>query len=157
MEKTDMLEPKFKPKPGQIDYTHARWCPVINVVVMHRGKILIVKRSKHLRFYPGLWNGIGGFLDDKKSLEEKVREELHEELGIKPRDIILMKFGQIFDADDPKIKKTWVIHPVLVKVRTNKIRLDWEAEEYRWVRPKEVKDFRIVPSFRRVLNDPIVR
>lgn len=148
-----MREPKFVSKPGQTDYTHARWAPVINCVVTYRSKILIVKRSKNMRLYPGLWNGIGGFLDDERSLEEKVRDELREELGLRAKDIVSIKLGQIFDADDPKLKRTWVIHPALVKVRTNKIRLDWEAEEYRWVVPEEIENYELVPSFRRVLRN----
>src|SRR3989338_2257419 len=73
---------KFKSKPGQIDYTNARWAPVINCVVKYRDKILVVQRSKDLNFYPGYWNGISGFLDDKRSFEQKVKDELREELGI---------------------------------------------------------------------------
>ena len=72
---------KFKPKPGQIDYTNARWAPVINCVVKYKDRILIVQRSSKLNFYPGYWNGISGFLDDKRSLEEKARDELKEEAG----------------------------------------------------------------------------
>lgn len=146
------MNTSFVPKPGQVDYTHARWAPVLTCVLMHGGKILIVKRSRKMRLYPGLWNGIGGFLDDGKSLKGKVEEELAEELGIKKRDIISMRAGVIFDADDPKYRKTWVIHPVLVRVRGKEVSLDWEAEEYAWVTPREAEKFPIVPSFRRTLN-----
>lgn len=77
-----MSKPKFKPKPGQVDFTNIRWAPVINCVVKHQDKILLVKRSKELNLYPGYWNGISGFLDDQRSLTEKVEEEIKEELGI---------------------------------------------------------------------------
>ena len=145
-------EPKFIPKSGQIDFTHARWAPVINCVVKHKDKILIVKRGMGLRLYPGLWNGIGGFLDDHKSLEEKVYEELREELGVKKSDIVSIHLGQIFDADDPQTKKTWVIHPVLVKVKTDKITLDWEADEYRWITFNEIQSLTLTPGFQEVLD-----
>jgi len=39
---------KFKPKPGQIDFTHARWSPVINCVVKYKNKILIAQRNKKI-------------------------------------------------------------------------------------------------------------
>lgn len=139
---------RFIPKPGQTDYTHARWAPVITCVVMHGNNILLVKRSRRMRLYPGFWNAIGGFLDDNKSLKEKVEEELKEELGIKKHDILSMRFGEIFDADDRKYRKTFVIHPVIVRVRSKNITLDWEAEEYVWVTPREASKFRVVPSFR---------
>ncbi len=144
--------PTFKAKPGQVDYTHARWAPVINCVVQNGSKFLIVKRNSSMRLYPGYWNGIAGFLDDRKTLEEKVKEELCEEAGIKASDILSIKLGEIFDLDDPKYRKTWIVHPVLVKVKHRKIRLDWEAEEYRWISAKEIKRFKITPNFEKVLK-----
>jgi isopentenyldiphosphate isomerase len=119
---------------------------------------LLVKRSKNLKFYPGLWNGISGFLDDRRSIEQKVKDELAEEVGIKEKDIISIKVGQVFDLDEPKYKKTWIVHPVLVRMRANKclrankIKLDWEAKEFKWIGPKEVEKFKLVPGFGRVIK-----
>ena len=141
----------FNPKPGQIDYTSVRWAPAINCVVKHADKILIVKRSLDMKFYPGWWNGLGGFLDDDKSLEEKVKEEIMEEIGIEEKDIISIKLGEIFDYDDPELGKTWIIHPALVEVKTNKVVLDWEADDYRWARPDELAGFEITPSFKKII------
>jgi ADP-ribose pyrophosphatase YjhB (NUDIX family) len=145
-------EKKFKPKQGQVDFTHIRWAPVLNCVVMHKGKILLIKRSASMRLYPGYWNSVGGFLDDNKSLKEKVEEELREELGIRKSQVTSMRFGQVFDQDEPKYKKTWIVHPVCATVKTNKVVLDWEGEEYRWVTLKEAKRLKLLPGFRLVLK-----
>lgn len=142
----------FKPKPGQIDFTHARFAPVINCVLAYRGKILVVRRSRPLNLYPGYWNGISGFLDDARSLGEKVRDELREEVGIYSKDIISIRLGQIFLQEAPKYKKTWIVHPVLVRVRTTRVKLDWEASAYRWVSPREVQRMKLLPGFARVLT-----
>src|SRR3990167_617521 len=72
----------FRLKRGQVDYSRARWAPVVNCVLKYKNKILIVERSKKLRFYPGYWNGVSGFIDDQRSLNEKVIDELKEEVGI---------------------------------------------------------------------------
>lgn len=72
---------KFIARNGQTDYTHIRWTPVINCVVEYNNKILLVRRSTKLNLYPGYWNGISGFLDDKNNLSDKVKEELREEVG----------------------------------------------------------------------------
>jgi len=143
---------KFKPKSGQIDYTKARWAPVINCVVKYKNKFLLVQRSEKLNFYPGYWNGISGFLDDNKTLAEKVREELKEELGINKKDILQIRLGEVFDQDEPKYKKTWIVHPVLVKVKTDKIKLDWEARNYQWVNLQEAKKLKLLPGFDKVLE-----
>lgn len=144
---------KFKAKSGQIDYTNARWAPVINCVVKYKDKILIVQRSKKLNFYPGYWNGISGFLDDKKSLTEKIIDELKEELGM-PRSMIKkIRLGEIFDQEELKYKKTWIVHPVLVEVKTDRIKLDWEARGYKWVTLQEAVELKLLPGFDRVLKN----
>jgi len=142
----------FKPKPGQIDYTNARWTPVINCVLKYRDKILVVQRSKNLDFYPGYWNGISGFLDDRKSLKEKVAQELKEEVGISKNKIRKIKLGGIFHQEEPRYKKTWIVHPVLVEVKTNKIKLDWESDDYKWATPKEIKKLKLLPGFDKALK-----
>lgn len=147
-----MAEPKFDPKPGQVDYTHIRWAPVVNCVVENGGKILLVRRSKDMRLYPGFWNGVSGFLDDNKGLEEKVREELREELSIQAEDITSITLGQIFDQDAPEYNKTWIVHPVLVAVKETAIQLDWEAERYMWVTIEETKQMDLLPGFGLVLD-----
>ena len=143
---------KFKPNPGQVDYTKVRWAPVINCVVTYKKKILIIQRSKNSNFYPTYWNGISGFLDDKKSLKQKVREELKEEIGISEKEIKSIQLGEIFDQEAPQYKKTWIVHPVLVKIKTDKIKLNWEAQDYKWVSLKDAKKFQLLPGFEKVLE-----
>ena len=142
----------FKPKPGQVDYTNIRWAPVINCVLKYKNKVLLLQRSETLNFYPGFWNGVSGFLDDNKSLEEKVVEELKEELGLKKSEIKNMKSGEVFDQDEPKYTKTWIVHPVLVEVKTEKIKLDWESRNCKWVSFKEAVMMKLLPGFDKVLE-----
>jgi len=165
----------FVPRPGQVDYRQIRWAPVLNCVLQYKNKFLIVQRSAKMNVYPNAWNGIAGYLDDRKSLKEKIWEEMREECGLKPKDIISMRPGTVFDHEAPQYKghkpcvssslrgsvktsfstsllarqnkKTWVIHPILVKVKTDKIKIDWEAQDYRWVKLNEIKKFKIIPSF----------
>jgi len=147
-----MKKIKFKPKPGQIDYTKARWAPVINCVVYYQGKILLVQRSKNLNFYPNYWNGVSGFLDDKKSLVQKAEEELKEELGIAKKQIKSLTMGEIFHQEAPKYKKTWIVHPILVEMKSDKIKLNWETQDCKWTRLKDAKRMKLMPGFEKVLE-----
>lgn len=147
-----MSKPVFKPKAGQVDYTNIRFAPVINCVLKYKNKILIVKRSKKLNLYPNYWNGISGFLDDQQSLEEKVFEEIREELNIAKNKIKNIRLGEIFDQEEKKYKKTWIVHPVLVEIETNKIKLDWEAQDYKWATLSEVKKLKLLPGFDKILE-----
>lgn len=142
----------FKPKKGQTDYTHARWAPVINCVVKYRDRILLVKRSNSVGFYPGYWNGIAGFLDDRRSFEKTLKDELKEEVGISTKNIVRIRRGEIFHDDDTRYKKTWIVHPVLVEVSTDAITLDWEAVAWKWMKPSEAQKLKLVPGFRMVLK-----
>jgi len=143
---------KFQLKPGQIDYSGARWAPVINCVLKYKDKILIIRRSRKLHFYPGYWNGVSGFLDDNRSLEQKVKEEVNEELGINEESIIDITLGEIFHKDELEYKKTWIVHPILVEVNTDKIKLDWEAQDYKWINYGEAKNYKLMPGFETVLE-----
>lgn len=145
-------EPKFTPKPGQIDFTNIRRAPVINCLVKYKDNILLLKRSKKMRLYPGYWSGVSGFLDDDRGVEAKVREELKEELGISKEDILSIKQGEVFEREEEKYQKTWIVHPILVSLKTDKVKLDWEAEKCIWVFPKEIKNFDVIPGFERILE-----
>ena len=147
-----MEVPKFKPRPGQTDYTNIRWSPVINCVLINEGKILVVQRNEKLNFYPGYWNGVSGFLDDQRSLIEKVKDELCEELGIPAEGIVSIQLGDIFDQEEEKYCKTWIVHPVLVEVKNRDIKLDWEAKNYKWATFNEIKTMKLLPGFEEVLK-----
>ena len=143
---------KFQPKLEQMDFTNIRYAPVVNCVLIHEGKILFVKRSGDLNFYPNVWNGISGFLDDEKSFGEKVKEEIAEEVGITEENIISIRRGEIFHQDEPNYGKTWIVHPVLVEVKTSAVTLDWEAQRHRWLSVSEVKVLDLLPGFDEVLK-----
>ena len=134
-----MAESKFIPKPGQVDYTNIRYAPTINIVVTYAGKILMVKRSRELRLYPGKWDWICGFLDDDKSIEEKAMEELHEELGLGEEQIESLTRGKVRIDESEGYRKTWIIVPILAKVKTSEYTLDWEASEAKWCSPAELR------------------
>lgn len=145
-------EPMFKPKPGQKDFTNEKRAPVINCVVQCGNKILIARRSSRMNFYPGFWSGVSGFLDDGKSVEEKAKEELQEEFNIGERNILEIVEGIPIEQEDTKYGKTWVVHPVLVKVSTDTVVPNWEVEDYRWIDPEEVGSFELVPGYDMVVS-----
>ena len=144
--------PHFTPREGQVDFHHIRWAPVMNIALMHGEEYLVVKRSETMNFYPGLWNGISGFIDDGQSLDEKVREELREELGLKEEAILSIELRGIFDQEAPELGKTWIVHAIKATVQHKEITLDWEASEHRWLTGEEYRTLELVPGFATVLD-----
>jgi len=147
-----MAEPKFVPKPGQVDYTNIRYAPVINVVVEHEGRVLLVQRSPDMHLYPSYWNGVSGFLDDAHSIEEKTTQELFEEIGVAAKQIRSIERGSVILQEAPKYNKTWLVVPVLARIDTMEFKLDWEAITARWFAPSEVHKLQLWPGFEQVLG-----
>lgn len=146
------VEPPFVAKPGQVDFSDIRWCPVMNCVLVYQDKILIVKRSSGMRLHPNCWNGISGFLDDYQVLEDKVREEVREETGLVGEQLASIELRGVFVEDDVEFGKTWVVHAIKVEVTSPDITLDWEATEYKWIAPGELQQYDLLPGFAEVVD-----
>lgn len=151
-----MTEPKFIPKPGQIDYTNIRYAPTINCIVKYQDEFLLLQRSSDLHFYPGYWNGLSGFLDDHKDIEDKVKEELWEELGITSDKVIFIKIAQPIYRDEKEYDKTWIVFPILVEVSTQELKTDFEHSGFKWFKINEISDmlnnYKIIPDIKDILG-----
>ena len=143
--------PKFE--DGRIDYSNSDEAPVITVFVKYQDKILLLKRSDKVRTYRGKWNTIAGYLDEVRPIKEKVLEEIKEEIQVFEKDILNIKYKDSYKLEDKKIKKIWIVHPVLVELKNKaEIVLDWEHIEYRWIKPVEINNFDIVTGLDKILK-----
>lgn len=151
-----MEQPKFIPKPGQIDYTNIRYAPTINCIIKYKDEFLLLQRSSNLNFYPGYWNGVSGFLDDHKGIEDKVKEELWEELGITEDKIISIKIAQPIYRDEKEYDKTWIVFPILVDISTQDFKIDFEHSEYKWFKINDITEiattYKIIPDIKDILK-----
>ena len=105
-----------------------------------------------MRLYSGCWNGVSGFLDDARSIEEKVTQELGEELGIAPEGIGSIERGQVLPQEAPEYRKTWFGVPVLARVGVTDFKLDWEAKRAKWHAPDEIGKLGLLPGFDMVIS-----
>ncbi len=144
-------EPVFVPRPGQVDYTHNRYAPVLNAVVACRGKVLLLQRSSGMRSYPNHWCGVSGYLDDDRPVEDKARQEMLEEVGITTDEILSMQRGTVLLQEAPEYRKSWLVVPVLVRVRDRRYRLDWESRAAGWFSMDEATNLPLLPGFDAVL------
>lgn len=131
---------------GRINYHGSKEALVLVIFVEFDKKFLLLKRSRHVLAYKGKWNGVGGYIDEPKTLSEKVKEELWEELKIPAREIKEIFVGKNFMAVDKTIGMKWYVYPVLVRlVRKSVIRLNREHTKYVWVKSQEFKNFDVIP------------
>ena len=142
---------------GRINYRNADKAPVVTIIVKFKDKILLLKRSNNVSTYRGKWQAVAGYLDEVRPLKEKVLEELREEIGVLEKDIEKIKYGKMFEFHDKDIGKTWIVNPVLAKLKKKpQIKIDFEHTDYKWISPEEIGKVDIVPnlkeSMKRVLN-----
>jgi ADP-ribose pyrophosphatase YjhB (NUDIX family) len=135
------------------DYTHARSAPVIIIFVKYRDKFILVKRSEKMLTYQGLWSCLAGFVDDDKTMEEKVAFEIEEELGLKRTDIKEIKKGDTYLFVDNDLDREWIRHLFLVEITNPNVKLSWEHTETVWVLPDEAKNYKTTPGF----NEDLVK
>jgi ADP-ribose pyrophosphatase YjhB (NUDIX family) len=134
------------------DYTHAHSAPVIVIFVKYRDKFLLVKRSEKMLTYKGLWSCLAGFVDDEKTMEEKVRFEIVEELGLKETDIKEIKQGDTYLFVDEELNREWIRHLFLVEITNPNIKLSWEHTEMLWVLPEDATKNETTPGFKEDLE-----
>ncbi|OHA87990.1 MAG: hypothetical protein A2653_02730 [Candidatus Zambryskibacteria bacterium RIFCSPHIGHO2_01_FULL_43_25] len=131
------------------DYTYARSAPVLVIYVKYKDKVLLAKRSDKMITYKGLWSCLAGFVDDEKTMEEKVIYEIEEELGLKKEDIKSVIKGDTYLFIDQELDREWIRHLYLVEITSPSIKLSWEHSEYVWITPgdKNEKGYKTTPGF----------
>ncbi len=136
----------------KVDYTNIHWAPIIHCIIKYNDKILLIQRAETLD-YPFYWSGVSGFLDDQKSLQSKAKEELREEVGVTFKQIKSMHMGEIFHKKTSAFKKTWIVHPILVELYSNKIQLNpQECHNFRWVQLININKFRLLPGCKETIK-----
>ena len=138
---------------SRIDYSNSDTAPVIRIFLKYKDEFLLLKRSEKVRTYQGKWNAVAGYLDEVKPIRKKVLEEIKEELGVTEDDILSIRIGETFEFTDNIIKKTWIVHPILAKLKNKPdIKLDWEHTEHKWIKLEELGSFDTVPHLSRGLE-----
>ena len=124
-----------------------------------QAQVLLLRRSERVGTYRGRWAGVSGYLEADsvtgsalgRPLEQAYRE-IEEEVGLARGDVRLLAAGEPLVVSDKAIGTRWTAHPFLFEaLRPEGIRLDWEHEEFRWVRPEEVSGMETVPALAEAL------
>jgi 8-oxo-dGTP diphosphatase len=132
---------------GRIDYHGSPENFVFNIRIRYDEKILLLKRSDKIGAYKGKWDSIWWFIDEEKPADQKISEEIHEELWITPDEIQSIHKGRIHVMMDKEMGRARINYPVLVTLQHEpKIQLDRENSEYQWITPDEIIKFDTVPE-----------
>ena len=124
-------------------------------------RILIVRRSERVGSYHGRWAGISGFVEPHVTPDEQAFTEISEETALLTEQVRMLRRGAVVEYSDEELGRHFYIHPYLFVVLTpERIKIDWEATEMRWIHPSELLQFETVPrltdAFAAALNGDIV-
>ena len=122
----------------------------VNCILMNDGKMLILKRSERSRTNPGKWSGVAGEVEAGYTPEETAYKEIEEETGILREAVRLVQVGTplLIRREDAEVTVT----PILCRVETLDVHLNWEHTAYDWIDPTELSTYDTVPRFDEVLR-----
>ena len=102
---------------------------IVNAIFLRGDCVLLARRSPSKKAYPNLWSFPGGHVEDMETLEQALKREVREELGVE-----LSHFVPLTNLLDPDYDKTPVIyHMFLVQSWFECPRImDDEHTDLRW-------------------------
>ncbi len=118
--------------------------------------ILILRRSNKVGTYQRAWAGVSGYIETDPL--DQAYTEIREETGLFKNNIRLVKEGKTVEVVDEKLHKKWVVHPFLFHVLDpDKIMIDWEHTECKWIKPGDLSSYTTVPGLDRALRSVMRR
>ena len=119
-----------------------KYCVAVKGIIERRGKILIVKRSNQEDHRPGIWETVGGRMDNAESPEIELKREISEEVGL----IVDVKhpfniFSFVRDTGEFVVGITYIC-----KYISGEVLLSHEHTDYKWITPASFADLESVDS-----------
>jgi 8-oxo-dGTP diphosphatase len=141
-----MHKPDQDKVPTGLRTTHVVSCFLLRLD-SPTSRLCIVRRSQRVGSYQARWAAISGFLEEGVTPEEQAYTEIREETGLQKTQVRLLKRGTVIEHSDEELNRHWLIHPFLFEtLEPEAIKLDWEAEEMRWITPDELANYETVPK-----------
>ena len=124
---------------------------IVTSVLANDNKILILKRSLSTKTMQNKWGGISGYLEPGEDLLSRSLLEIYEETKIDKHDLILYKILDQFSLQI-KADTIFLIQPFYYLSHTQKVILNWEHIEYRWINLSDIDKYEFVPRFNEILK-----
>ena len=116
---------------------------VATSILLHGDRILILKRSAAVGSFQHHWSGVSGFVEPGEEPLETSQREVEEETGISRASLELLARAPPRLTEKPD--RIFEVHSSLYRCATDRVRLDWENDEFAWVAPEALRDYRTVP------------
>lgn len=112
----------------------------ITAIVENNNQFLFIRRLKNCKNMAGKWVFPGGKVEKGEDIIQALYRELEEETGLEfTNDIAFLSAYQFLRNEDSSSSQGLVF---LVRSKNRKIKSDEDIEEYRWINPEDIVDFK---------------
>ncbi|SRR5260221_7846274 len=101
-------------------------------IINPSGKLLLVKSHK----WKDMYVVPGGHIENGEKIEDALKREINEELGIEIFNLKFLCFWEYINEDEYYKKKHMIFFNYLAYTNNDNIKLNSEAEDYIWVEPE---------------------
>ena len=131
----------------------ARPVPAVGALISHGGKLLMIRTSK----WSDKWGIPGGKIERGEEAEAAVRREVREETGLELRDVRLATVRDCVDPGEFHRLAHFLLLNYTAMASSDKVRLNDEAEEFRWVATQEALAMDLNAPTRALLEHVLAR
>jgi len=110
---------------------------VVNAIIKNKEeKVLVIKR-KDEKIHQGKWAFPGGIVEEGESVEEALRREIKEEVGLGTEKIVRKISDYSYPRENEGETKGKCF---LVEVKDFEVKINEEIEEFKWVSLEELEE-----------------
>ena len=120
------------------------------IIINSKGEILLGKREDSHIFYPSLWGLPGGMIEYNETLEDGIKRELKEEIGVNSK-IIKKAKGDYEHLPNKECPLHTVDIPYYCKIIGIPKPRD-ETSEVRWFKPSDIKKMKLAYLHKQILE-----
>jgi len=123
---------------------------VVSTLLRKDEHFLILQRSSLVGSYQGYWSCISGYMEEEEDPLKTALREVTEETRIEPGSLSLRsQYGPNFSETENHVFESYWF---LFDSAQSKVEIDWEHNQFAWVKPGEIPKYKMVPWFDELLG-----
>lgn len=105
---------------------------IVAVLVTHRGRLCLLRRSRLVGSDQGRWHCVTGYLEAGVTPDRQALRELAEETGLWPEDLVSFEAGPVLNLPDGR-SGSWRVLVYRAETAHGRLALNWEHDDACWV------------------------
>jgi PncC family amidohydrolase len=124
---------------------------VVTCFIENNNKLLILKRSTNVGTFKNHWAVVCGYIE--MDTMKQALTEIEEEIGLSSNEVTFIRRGEPFEIIDESTHEKWVIYSFLFHTDVpEKIRIDWEHTDMKWIDSSELEAYKTVPDLKKAMD-----